>query len=177
MFYHSATDTYIQPGQPVSLDGTQYPANWLQLTSPADKEAAGLVEVSTSGTRADERLFFVTEELIGGVRVITNTPKPTEMLAALDASARAEELARVRALREQVLARLAGIAGRAGRKGDATLANACDAASDALLNITTDLPNDLEGTKTTIAMRYYMLRQAAITAAPSLELAFSQVDA
>lgn len=177
MFYHAATDTYVNEGQPFTLNGIQYPANWLQLATPADKEAAGLTEVSTSGTRGDEKEFFVNESLVNGVRVITNTPKPPEMLAAMQVGLRDAELAQVRALREQVLGRLAGIAGRAGRRGDTALAEACDTASDALLEITSNLPADLAGTKLTITMRYLTIRQAAITASPSLELAFAKVDA
>ena len=83
----------------------------------------------------------------------------------------------VRAMREQVLDRLAGIAGRASRKGDAALAAACDTASEALLDITKDLPSEPDAVELTLFSRYLLIREAAVQAAPSLELAFAQVDA
>lgn len=83
----------------------------------------------------------------------------------------------VRATREQVLDRLAGIAGRASRKGDTVLAAACDIASEALLDITKDLPSDPHAVEQTLVSRYLLIREAAIQAAPSLELAFAKVDA
>lgn len=83
----------------------------------------------------------------------------------------------VRAMREQVLDRLAGIAGRASRKGDTALAEACDAASEALLDITKDLPSEPDAVEQMLIGRYLLIREAAVQAAPSLELAFAQVDA
>lgn len=83
----------------------------------------------------------------------------------------------VRAMREQVLDRLAGIAGRASRKGDTALAAACDTASEALLDITKDLPSEPDAVELTLFSRYLLIREAAIQAAPSLESAFAQVDA
>jgi hypothetical protein len=83
----------------------------------------------------------------------------------------------VRALREQVIDRLMGIAGRASRKGNTALAEACDTAAEALLDITQDLPTDPEAVEQTLVGRYLLIRDAAIQGAPSLELAFAQVDA
>lgn len=83
----------------------------------------------------------------------------------------------VRALREQVLDRLAGIAGRASRKGDTTLAAACDTASEALLDITKDLPTEPDAVELELFSRYQVIKYNAIKAAPSLESAFAQVDA
>ena len=83
----------------------------------------------------------------------------------------------VRALREQVLDRLAGIAGRASRKGDTEVAAACDTASEALLDITKDLPDTPEAVELALVSRYQTIALAAIGAAPSLATAFAQVDA
>ncbi len=83
----------------------------------------------------------------------------------------------VRALREQVLERLNGIAGRAAWRGNTALAEACYVASEALLDITKDLPSEPEAVEQTLVGRYLLIRDAAIQAAPSLELAFAQVDA
>lgn len=83
----------------------------------------------------------------------------------------------VRQMREQVLDRLAGIAGRASRKGDATLAAACNAASEALLDITKDLPSEPDAVELELFSRYQVIAYTATQASPSLELAFAQVDA
>lgn len=83
----------------------------------------------------------------------------------------------VRALREQVLDRLAGIAGRASRKGDTALAAACDTASEALLDITKDLPTEPDAVELELFSRYQVIAYNAIQAAPSLATAFAQVDA
>lgn len=82
----------------------------------------------------------------------------------------------VRALREQVLDRLAGIAGRASRKGNTALADACDSASEALLDITKDLPGTPEAVEMELFTRYQTIALTAIAAAPSLATAFAQVD-
>lgn len=83
----------------------------------------------------------------------------------------------VRALREQVLDRLAGIAGRASRKGDTEVAAACDTASEALLDITKDLPDTPEAVELALFTRYQTIALTAIAAAPSLATAFARVDA
>lgn len=176
MFYHPETDTYIREGAGFSLNGVDYPPVWLNLSSPEDKEALGLVEVVVIGERANERTHFITEELVGAEKRIINTPKPDEMLEALDSTEREVELTRMRTLREQILDRLSGIAGRASRKGNIELSTACDNASEALLDITNDLPTDCAGTKAAIEQRYKLLAYAAISAAPSLESAFAQID-
>ena len=97
-------------------------------------------------------------------------PKP-DAAAIIEA-----KVAAVRAKREQVLDRLAGIAGRAQRRGDATLAEACDTASEALLDITKDLPGEPEGVELVLFGRYQAIAFNAIAAAPSLATAFAQVD-
>jgi hypothetical protein len=83
----------------------------------------------------------------------------------------------VRAMREQVLERLNGIAGRAAWRGNTALAEACYVASEALLDITKDLPSDPNSVELVMFGRYLTIRQAAIEAAPSLATAFAQVDA
>lgn len=60
------------------IDGTQYPANWLNLSTQEDKEALGLEEVITVGERKDDRYYWVSESLNGAVRTITSTPKDLE---------------------------------------------------------------------------------------------------
>lgn len=61
---------------------TQYPANWLSSASAEEKAALGLQEVTTIGTRADDRFYWVSEDLTGAVRQITNIPKDLVSLVA-----------------------------------------------------------------------------------------------
>lgn len=75
MFYHASTDQYIREGVPFEIDDISYPANWLNLSTPEDKEALGLEEVITVGERKDDRYYWVSESLQGAELIITNTPK------------------------------------------------------------------------------------------------------
>lgn len=75
MFYRAESDQYINENTAFTIDGVQYPQNWLNLSTPEDKLAVGLVEVTTEGVRKDDRYYWVGEILEAGVRKITNTPK------------------------------------------------------------------------------------------------------
>lgn len=78
MFYRQVSDQYINEGTPFEIDGVQYPANWLNLSTPAEKTSIGLVEVTTSGVPKNDKYYWVSEKLDGPVRVITNIPKDLE---------------------------------------------------------------------------------------------------
>lgn len=160
MFYHAASDTYIQHGQPFVLAGIQYPANWLNLASPSDKQAAGLTEVSTSGSPGNPNEFFVSENLVNGVRVITNTPKPAAMLAAAEQAQIDTLLTRVRVLRKEILERLIGIAFAAKETDDPVTVQHCLTARAGLLTITDALPNTLSAVEQLIFTRYIGIREA-----------------
>jgi len=56
MFKHS--DTVIPLDTPFTIDGTSYPANWLRLTSLAEKQAVGIVEVADVTTTYDDRFWW-----------------------------------------------------------------------------------------------------------------------
>ncbi len=75
MFYRQQSNQYINEGQAFTVDGVQYPANWLNLSTPADKTALGLEEVVAVGTRGDDRFYWVAENLEGATLTYTNTPK------------------------------------------------------------------------------------------------------
>lgn len=51
-FFHRTTQTTIAEGSPFILDGVQYPANWLNLSTPEDKAEHGIVEI-TEGPKPD----------------------------------------------------------------------------------------------------------------------------
>jgi len=56
MFKHN--DTTIPLDTPFTIDGTSYPANWLRLTSLAEKQAVGITEVADVTTTYDDRFFW-----------------------------------------------------------------------------------------------------------------------
>lgn len=59
-------------------DGTQYPANWLNLATDKEKKAIGITEVPDQ-TRPDDRFYWVTENPDG---TFTTTPKDLDGLKA-----------------------------------------------------------------------------------------------
>ena len=56
MFKHN--DTIIPLDTPFQIDGTSYPANWLRLTSLAEKQAVGIEEVADVTTTYDDRFYW-----------------------------------------------------------------------------------------------------------------------
>ena len=53
------------------LDGTQYPMNWLRLTTLEEKEAIGIQEVPDP-VRPDDRFYYVDGNNIGTPRDLTS---------------------------------------------------------------------------------------------------------
>ena len=43
---------------PFEIDGTNYPANWLRLTSIEEKNAVGITEVEDQTTQYDDRFYW-----------------------------------------------------------------------------------------------------------------------
>lgn len=79
MFY-IAPSQYIQDGAPFTVNGTSYPAGWLNAASAEEKAAIGLVEVTVVGQREDDRFYWVSESFADGVQTYTNTPKDLDGL-------------------------------------------------------------------------------------------------
>ena len=75
-----APSQYIQDGAPFTVNGTSYPAGWLNAASAEEKAAVGLVEVTIVGQREDDRFYWVSESLADGVQTYTNTPKELDLL-------------------------------------------------------------------------------------------------
>lgn len=75
MFYSTTTNSYIQEGTPFEIDGVQYPANWLNLSTPEEKQALGLEEVVATNQPANQTYYWVSETLSGATLTYTNTPK------------------------------------------------------------------------------------------------------
>lgn len=74
MFY-KAPNTYINEGTQFTVDGVTYPANWLNQSTPEQKAALGLEEVTTVGELKDAKYYWIGEQLSGSVRTLTATPK------------------------------------------------------------------------------------------------------
>jgi len=56
MFKHN--NVTIPLDTPFTIDGTSYPANWLRLTSLAEKQAVGITEVADVTTTYDDRFYW-----------------------------------------------------------------------------------------------------------------------
>lgn len=74
MFY-KAPNTYINEGTQFTIDGVTYPSNWLNQSTPEQKAALGLEEVTTVGELKDAKYYWIGEQLSGSVRTLTATPK------------------------------------------------------------------------------------------------------
>lgn len=75
MFYNKEHNQYINENTAFVLNGIQYPANWLNLSTAEDKANIGLVEVKTINTPADDRFYWVSTELVEDTLTYINTPK------------------------------------------------------------------------------------------------------
>jgi hypothetical protein len=75
MFYNSKENTYIQEGQPFTVDGNQFPANWLNLSTPEEKSAIGLEEVIATNSPKSDQFYWVSSTLDKATLTYTNTPK------------------------------------------------------------------------------------------------------
>lgn len=75
MFYAQSENKYIQEGTAFELNAVQYPSNWLNLSSPADKAAIGLEEVVATNSPLSDKFYWVSSSLNGADLTYTNTPK------------------------------------------------------------------------------------------------------
>ena len=75
MFYCTQNQQYIQEGNAFEINGTQYPANWLNLSSPEEKAEIGLEEVIATNQPANQTYYWVSETLNEASLTYINTPK------------------------------------------------------------------------------------------------------
>ena len=75
MFYSSTDGQYIQEGTPFVIDGVQYPANWLNLSTPEEKAQIGLEEVVATNSPANDQYYWVSTTLDKASLTYVNTPK------------------------------------------------------------------------------------------------------
>ena len=82
MFYCATTQQYIQEGTAFTIDGVQYPANWLNLSTPEQKAELGLEEVIATNSPANDQYYWVSSSLSGPTLTYTNTPKDLAQVKA-----------------------------------------------------------------------------------------------
>ena len=75
MFYCTQNQQYIQEGTAFEINGVQYPANWLNLSTPEEKAELGLEEVIATNQPANQTYYWVSETLSEATLTYTNTPK------------------------------------------------------------------------------------------------------
>ena len=75
MFYATKQNKYIVEGTAFELDGVQYPAVWLNQATAEQKAEIGLVEVIATNAPADDRFYWVSQELNGAELTYVNYPK------------------------------------------------------------------------------------------------------
>lgn len=75
MFYCTQNQQYINEGTAFEINGVQYPANWLNLSTPEEKAEIGLEEVIATNNPANDTYYWVSQTLNGPHLTYTNTPK------------------------------------------------------------------------------------------------------
>ena len=96
MWYSTTTNKYIQDGTQFELDGTTYPAQWLNQTTIEQKEAIGLQEVTTTNSPKSDQYYWVSTELDGASLTYINIPKDLDMI-------KSTQIAQVRAIAYSLL--------------------------------------------------------------------------
>ena len=75
MFYSTTDGQYINEGQAFTIDGVQYPQNWLNLSTPEEKASIGLEEVIATNSPKSDQYYWVSTELNKATLTYVNTPK------------------------------------------------------------------------------------------------------
>lgn len=75
MFYNEAENKYIQEGTSFELNGIQYPPQWLNSSTPEEKQAIGLQEVIAQNQPFNPVYYWTGEVLDGPTLTYTGTPK------------------------------------------------------------------------------------------------------
>ena len=72
---------FIPQGTGFEIDGVQYPANWLNLSTPAEKAAVGIVDV-VYGPYANDQYYWVSQDApvyADGVVTVNYTATPKDL--------------------------------------------------------------------------------------------------
>jgi hypothetical protein len=87
----NAIEQLIPSGQQFTIEDVQYSANWVNLSTPEEKQAIGMVDV-VYGARPDDKYYWVTESapVIANGVVEINYTSTTKDLAELKKNAIAQ---------------------------------------------------------------------------------------
>ena len=83
MFYSTTDGQYIREGQAFTIGDVQYPQNWLNHSTPEEKEAIGLEEVVATNSPKHDKYYWVSSTLDGAELTYTNTPKDLDNVKSL----------------------------------------------------------------------------------------------
>jgi hypothetical protein len=78
----------VQEGSAFELDGNQYPANWINLSSAADKAAIGMVDV-VYAAKPNDKYYWVTENpplYLNGVVEVSYTSRAKDLTQLKDSA-------------------------------------------------------------------------------------------
>lgn len=75
MFYSTTDGQYINEGTAFTISDVQYPANWLNLSTPEEKASIGLEEVVATNSPGNDQYYWVSTQLSGATLTYINTPK------------------------------------------------------------------------------------------------------
>lgn len=75
MWYSSKDGQYINEGVAFTIDGVQYPSNYLNLSTPEEKAAIGLEEVIATNSPKSDQYYWVSTTLDKATLTYVNTPK------------------------------------------------------------------------------------------------------
>ena len=87
MWYSSTDGQYIQDGQSFTIDGVQYPPQWLNQATPEQKAEVGLEEVVATNSPENDQFYWVSTELNKASLTYVNTPKDLDTCKANQVSA------------------------------------------------------------------------------------------
>jgi hypothetical protein len=81
---NNTIEQLIPSGSQFTIEDVQYPSNWINLSTPEEKQTLGMVDV-VYGIRPDDRYYWVTESapiIVNNVIEInyTTTPKDLDVL-------------------------------------------------------------------------------------------------
>ena len=75
MWYSTTDGQYIYAGNQFTIDGVEYPSNWLNLSTEEQKAEIGLEEVIATNQPASDVYYWVSTELDKASLTYVNTPK------------------------------------------------------------------------------------------------------
>lgn len=88
VWQNNALAERLTSGQPFALNGTRFPGEWLQRTSPAEQTAYGIYPITMSGVDGDTSVYVVSESAPtfdgSSIRIsYINTPKNAATVASI----------------------------------------------------------------------------------------------